>query len=73
MQTRLSSLTEQLLNVGSGFIVSLVFWVWVVVPVWDLEVDMHENLTITACFTVLSIVRGYIWRRCFNYYEGKKK
>ncbi len=72
MQSRLSSFIEQLLNVGSGFIVSLLFWIYVVVPVWNLDVNMNENLAITACFTVLSIIRGYLWRRGFNYWEGKK-
>lgn len=65
-QSKLSSLVEQLLNVGSGFVVSLIFWTFVVVPVWDLEVNTQENLSITACFTILSVVRGYVWRRIFN-------
>lgn len=65
-QTRLQSLLEQLLNVGSGFLLSLVFWTFVVVPVWKLPVNTAENLQITAAFTVLSVVRGYVWRRLFN-------
>jgi hypothetical protein len=68
VQSKLSSLIEQLLNVGSGFVVSLLFWTYVVVPVWNLEVNTTENLQITACFTILSIVRGYVWRRLFNRY-----
>lgn len=39
------------------------------VPVWELEVSTHENLQITLAFTVLSVVRGFIWRRIFNYRE----
>lgn len=71
MQSRLSSFIEQLLNVGSGFIVSLLFWIFVVIPVWDLQVDHVDNLAITACFTVLSIIRGYVWRRLFNKWGSK--
>mgnify|MGYP003667009738 CR=1 FL=1 len=67
MQTRLQSLIEQCLNVGSGFVVSLAFWTWVVVPVWGLPVQMTENLQITAAFTALSVARGYVWRRVFNH------
>ncbi|AUN95438.1 DUF7220 family protein [Pseudazoarcus pumilus] len=67
MQTRLQSFIEQCLNVGSGFIVSLAFWTWVVVPVWGLPVQMAENLQITAAFTALSVARGYVWRRVFNH------
>ncbi len=42
------------------------------VPVWELEVDTHENLQITLAFTVLSVVRGFIWRRIFNSREVVK-
>lgn len=66
MQTKLNSLIEQFCNVGSGFIVSLVIWSAVVVPIWNLPVNMHENLIITGIFTVSSVIRGFIWRRFFN-------
>lgn len=66
MQSRLESTVEALLNIGSGFIISLLLWTFVIVPVWDLPVKMHDNLAITSLFTVVSIVRSYIWRRIFN-------
>lgn len=66
MQTRVSSFVEQILNVGSGFIVSLIVWTLIVTPYWDIEVSMTDNLTITALFTVISVARGYLWRRYFN-------
>ena len=65
-QSKLGSITEACLNTASGFIVSLAVWTWVVVPVWRLPVTMHENLTITGLFTVISIARSYVWRRLFN-------
>lgn len=65
-QTRIESLIEQVLNVGSGFIISLLVWVFIVIPVWNLDLRMTENLTITALYTVISVLRGYIWRRLFN-------
>lgn len=70
-QSRAQSLVEQALNVGSGFFVSLAFWSWVVVPVWHLPVSGRENLQITAAFTVLSVARGYVWRRVFNRVHGR--
>lgn len=70
-QSRTMSAVEQLLNVGSGFVISLVFWTYVVVPVWQLPVKMVENLEITAAFTVLSVARGYVWRRLFNKFGRK--
>jgi hypothetical protein len=65
-QTRLESFIEQCLNVASGFIISLMVWTFFIVPVWHLDVNMHQNLVITMIFTVVSIVRGYFWRRFFN-------
>ena len=66
MQTKKGSLFEQLLNVGSGFIISLMFWAYVIVPVWHIDVSINDNLAITGLFTIISIIRGYIWRRIFN-------
>lgn len=57
---------ESLLNVGSGFIVSLLLWSFIIVPVYEIEVTMTQNLEITAIFTVISVIRGYVWRRVFN-------
>lgn len=65
-QSRLESLIEASINIGSGFIASLLLWTFVIVPVWNLPVNMSQNLVITGLFTVLSIVRSYIWRRFFN-------
>lgn len=66
MQSRKQSLIEQLLNVGSGFLVSLLLWSYVIVPVWSIEVSTQDNLAITLTFTVVSVARGYMWRRLFN-------
>lgn len=73
MQTRLQSLTEQLINIGTGFLVSLLVWEFVVKPVWDLQTDFVENLQITLLFTVVSIARSYAWRRIFNRLNNKNK
>lgn len=65
-QSRLGSATEQILNVGSGFIISACVFNWIISPLYDLKTTTHENLSITLIFTVISIVRGYVWRRVFN-------
>jgi hypothetical protein len=65
-QTRIESLIEQCASTATGFAVSLAFWTLVVVPVWRLPVTMGQNVVITICFTVLSVARGYVWRRFFN-------
>jgi uncharacterized membrane protein len=65
MQSRLASLIEQTLNVASGFVISLVIW-QLVGPAMGYAVSMGDNLIITSIFTVVSIARGYLWRRYFN-------
>ena len=67
MQTKMSSFIEQVLNVGSGFILSLIVWSFIVTPIWDIKVNMLDNVTITGLFTVISVLRGYLWRRYFNW------
>jgi len=71
MQSHKMSLIEQVCNVGSGFIVALVVWSWFIVPVFDMQVSMTDNLTITSIFTIVSIIRGYLWRRLFNKWSKK--
>ena len=51
MQSRTGSFIEQLLNIGSGFFLSLLIWTVVIVPVWNLDVSFGDNLTITGVFT----------------------
>ena len=64
-QSRLGSLVEQLLNIGSGFVLSCLLWEFAVKPIWHLQTGFAENLQITALFAAVSIVRGYTWRRIF--------
>lgn len=66
-QTKLESLSEKLCSVGSGFIVALAIWEYVIRPLVKSGVlSIDHSLTITLIFTVVSIVRGYFWRRFFN-------
>lgn len=65
-QTRTMSAIESVCNVGSGFIIAMIIWRCVVTPFLGIEVSYAKNLQVTAIFTVVSITRGYIWRRLFN-------
>lgn len=64
-QSRRMSLIEASLNTASGFVVSLIVWQllcgWLGIPM-----PLGRNLEITGIFTVVSIVRSYLWRRLFN-------
>lgn len=65
-QTKLESLVEASANTASGFAASYVFWIVAVVPLFHLNVSHTDNFVITCMFTVLSVIRSYLWRRFFN-------
>jgi len=62
-QTKTGAMIETVANTASGFILSYLFWVFVVAPMYDLDVTYVDNFVISSMFTVLSLVRGYTWRR----------
>lgn len=68
MQTRLGSFTETCLNIGSGFLVSMLVWQLLVAPLYGYEVTLLDNLGMTLIFTGVSIARTYVWRRIFNWW-----
>jgi len=65
-QSKKHSLVEQLLNVGSGWLLSLLVWTFLIAPIYNLPTTFVDNLGITVIFTFISIIRGYFWRRYFN-------
>lgn len=67
-QPRLQSLTESILNVASGFVIASLVWEFVVKPVWNIQTTIAENLQITLMFTLISVARGYVWRRLGNWW-----
>ena len=62
---------ESLSNVGSGLLLSilivqpLVFWYY------DISLPSSTNVEIAVIFTVVSIIRGYVWRRYFHKFYNK--
>ena len=65
-QSRMASFIEANTNVAVGFLISLVYWTYVIVPWYGLTVSFADNLAITMQFTVLAIWRGFVVRRYFN-------
>lgn len=73
MQSKRGSLIEQLLNIGSGFVLAFCIWEFGILALIDNGVlETTDTLQITLIFTIVSIVRGYIWRRIFNRYLIKQ-
>lgn len=65
MQSRKHSFFEAVLNTASGFIISLIV-TELTFPIFNLHPSFAENFAITTIFTIISIVRSYVWRRIFN-------
>lgn len=66
MQSRKHTVIEVLSNIGTGFILSAILQQYVVTPIWHLQTSVMDNLGITVFFTVVSIIRSYVFRRIFN-------
>lgn len=65
-QSRLESLVEQVLNVGSGYFLALAVQS-VVFPLYGFHTEMSSQMQIALIFTSVSILRGYTFRRIFNH------
>lgn len=65
-QSRRMSLVEQVFNVGSGVVTALIVG-QIVYPMFGYPVSLADNLWLTGIFTVVSVMRGYVWRRVFNW------
>lgn len=64
-QTRRLSVIESIANTAVGFFLSLLVWHWLC-KWYDIPMPIEKNLEITGIFTVVSVLRGYAVRRCFN-------
>lgn len=76
MQLKRHSFMEAVLNVSSGMFIA--FGLSQLAAAYEAEIQQYiwkdfiwklstgSNLIMTAVFTGVSIVRGYVWRRIFN-------
>ena len=65
MQLRRHSLLEACLNTASGFVLSIAAG-YVIFPLLGWQISHTQNLSAVSLFTIISIIRSYIWRRIFN-------
>jgi hypothetical protein len=66
LQTKLESFIEQSFNVISGLVISIFIVQPLVFGMYGIKFSLYENLTIATIFTIVSIIRGYFWRRFYN-------
>ncbi len=60
-QSKLVSLLETFLNIGSGFVLSLVTW-QILASYLGIPMPLGTNVFITSIFTCVSVCRSYLWR-----------
>lgn len=65
-QTKLESFIEQCCNVGSGMIIAYGVMELVLAPWLGIGITPMQNIWVTLVLTVVSVLRGYVWRRVFN-------
>ena len=68
-QTRRMSLVESIANTGAGFLVSLVLQLSLF-SLMGIETTTGQNLTMSGVFTLASLVRGYLMRRLFIWWQS---
>jgi hypothetical protein len=67
MQTAGGSLLEITLNIGTGMIISWIVTIYLL-PFWGYAPSPQAALEITVLYTVISVIRSYVWRRVFNHF-----
>lgn len=65
-QSHRMSWSEAIFNVVVGYVVAVAAQV-VIFPWFDYNPPMTTHLMISLCFTVVSLIRGYLLRRFFNW------
>ncbi len=65
MQSKKNSFIESLTNVTIGYGVAIASQL-IIFPIFDIHITLSENFLIGLWFTIISIIRSYIIRRCFN-------
>lgn len=69
MQTKLGSLIEALAGTAVGMLISVIVSHYLY-PLYGWTPSLAVNFEITAIFTVVSIIRGYVLRRIFTRLKG---
>ena len=62
-QTKLESFIEKTVDISTGFVISVFVYKYIVLPqdwLWS------SPIYVTILFTIISLFRGYLWRRFFN-------
>lgn len=68
MQSKKGSLAEALTSTAVGYIVAMVTWYIILwTECFEISTSHADNFIIQLVFTVVSIARGYLIRRFYNW------
>ena len=67
-QSKRRSAIESIMNVIIGYMVA-VFANLIVLPLFGYNVTLSDGAAIGLAFTIISLIRSYVIRRVFNYYD----
>jgi hypothetical protein len=66
IQSRFESFIEQVCNIGSGMILAYMVMQLILAPLLHIGITPMQNIWTTTSLTIVSVIRGYVWRRVFN-------
>jgi hypothetical protein len=65
-QSKKRSFFEVAVSTAIGYFAALATQI-IVFPLFDIKVEFSDQLAIGVIFTIVSVARGYLVRRLFNY------
>ena len=66
--TNIKHLIHRTLDIGSGFILSILIQ-YIVFPFFDIYIDVSEMIHLALIFTVIGILRSYLWSKYIFKYK----
>ena len=66
---KLNSLVESIIDVGSGFLLAVAIQIFIF-PFFDLYPSILDSIGIALIFTVISMLRSWVWRSYFRRQRG---
>lgn len=60
------ALAESIANVLSGFVLTILIFQPFIFWIYGLELQISDNIVIAAYFTIIGILRSYLWRIYFH-------
>lgn len=70
VQTRKGSALETVSSTTFGFCIAMVVQP-LILGAFGMSINFHQDFWLTVIFTVISLARGYLFRRAFNHLTKK--